>query len=46
MLTEKVEETDFSAVKKDLEPFIINKSALESISKELFIGSIDMLECV
>lgn len=45
MVRKKIEETDFSSVRKDLEPFIFNREAFESISKELFIESVDFLDC-
>lgn len=45
MLKERFEDTNYDSVISDIKPFVINNFPLESFKKELFIASVDHIEC-
>lgn len=45
MLRNRFEDTDFNAVKRDIASFAIDRFSVESINKESFVLSVDLLQC-
>lgn len=45
MLKERFKDTNYESVISDIRPFVINSFPLESFKKELFIASVDHIEC-
>ena len=45
MIINRLNDTDYDSVKKDIIDFVDNKETLQSIQKELFISAVDLIEC-